>query len=443
MREMKDSGVEWIGEIPSNWEVKKLNNVANKITDYVASGSFADLNKNVQYLDEPDYAMLVRTADLSGTKDKKIYIDKSAYEFLANSNLFGGEVILSNIGSVGNVFYFKLLYERCSLAPNSIMVSDSPNNKYLYYWFVNPIANDELKRIGGNAVQLKFNKTQLKQFKVLCPPDDEQQRIVKFLDSKCAQIDSIISKQEAIIEKLKEYKLSVITEAVTKGLNPDVEMKDSGNYKIGKIPSSWSMQKMSIVCNTITDYVASGSFASLAENVKYLDDPDYAMLIRTVDVSDKGRDSKPVYIDKKAYDFLSNSNLYGGEIILPNIGASVGDVYEVPRLYERMSLAPNSIMFKTKYNDKYYYYYFLSDPGKKSLIEMSQSAAQPKFNKTELRMLRVPVPSISQQNEIVQKLDKVINRIDSQINKITEIIAKTEEYKKSLIYEVVTGKKEV
>ena len=133
MREMKDSGVEWIGEIPSNWEVKKLNNVANKITDYVASGSFADLNKNVQYLDEPDYAMLVRTADLSGTKDKKIYIDKSAYEFLANSNLFGGEVILSNIGSVGNVFYFKLLYERCSLAPNSIMVSDSPNNKYLYY----------------------------------------------------------------------------------------------------------------------------------------------------------------------------------------------------------------------------------------------------------------------------------------------------------------------
>ena len=83
---MKDSGIEWIGEIPIDWNVKKLSNVAKKITDFVASGSFADLNKNVTYLDEPDYALLVRTADMSGTKDKKVYINKHAYDFLKNSN---------------------------------------------------------------------------------------------------------------------------------------------------------------------------------------------------------------------------------------------------------------------------------------------------------------------------------------------------------------------
>ena len=146
MREMKDSGVEWIGEIPEDWCVVKLNHLANKITDYVASGSFASLNANVQYLDAPDYAMLVRTADLSGTKDKRVYINESAYHFLSNSNLFGGEVILSNIGSVGNVFLYESMYERASLAPNAIMIDGCPNNKYVYYWFVSLIEGSDKKR---------------------------------------------------------------------------------------------------------------------------------------------------------------------------------------------------------------------------------------------------------------------------------------------------------
>ncbi len=149
---MKDSGIEWISDIPKDWYIAKLNNVASKITDYVASGSFADLNKNVAYLDEPDYAMLVRTADLSGTKDKRVYINKDAYEFLSNSNLHGGKIILSNIGSVGNVYIYTPIYERSSLAPNAIMVDGCPNNRYVYYWFLNPIVNEELKRIGGNMV---------------------------------------------------------------------------------------------------------------------------------------------------------------------------------------------------------------------------------------------------------------------------------------------------
>ena len=83
----KDSGVEWIGEIPVYWQIDKFSRIFNRITDYVASGSFADIDANVQYLDEPDYAMLVRTADLSGTKDKRVYINKHAYNYLSNSNL--------------------------------------------------------------------------------------------------------------------------------------------------------------------------------------------------------------------------------------------------------------------------------------------------------------------------------------------------------------------
>jgi len=215
MREMKDSGVAWIGEIPAQWEVRKIASVVPVVTDFVASGSFADLRDNVKYLDTPDYAMLVRTADLSGTRDNTVYIDKHAYEYLSNSNLFGGEIILSNIGSVGNVFQYTPMYERSSLAPNAIMLNGTKCNRYLYYWFLNPIANDELKRIGSHAVQLKFNKTQLKQMAIVYPPLEDQQKIAAHLDHKCTQIDKLIALKQQKIEKLQQYKKSLIYEYVT------------------------------------------------------------------------------------------------------------------------------------------------------------------------------------------------------------------------------------
>ena len=103
-------------------------------------------------------------------------------------------------------------------------------------------------------------------------------------------------------------------------------MKDSGIEWIGKIPEHWDVRKLSHICETITDFTASGSFADLAANVKYLDTEDYARLIRTADLSGK-REVKPVYINEHSYNYLNNSNLFGGEVILPNIGASIGDVY--------------------------------------------------------------------------------------------------------------------
>lgn len=102
----KDSGIIWIGNIPQNWKIRKFQQLCKIITDYVASGSFADLRNNVSYLDEPDYAMLVRTTDLanSSRSTEKVYISKESYDFLNNSNLFGGEIILPNIGSIGDAY---------------------------------------------------------------------------------------------------------------------------------------------------------------------------------------------------------------------------------------------------------------------------------------------------------------------------------------------------
>ena len=239
--EYKDSGVAWIGDVPKHWEVKKMNYHCSTITDFVASGSFADLKRNVQYLGEPDYAMLIRTVDLSSNDKKQppVYISKSSYEFLSNSNLVGGEIILPNIGAVGNVYIVPKLYKHMSLAPNAIMVRSYGNDKFLYYYFKSKPGVDSLTLIGKSTVQDKFNKTELRSLRVLVPPVTEQVAIAAYLDTHCAKIDNLISIQQKRIALLQELKQSVITHAVTKGLNPNVEMKQSGVEWIGDVPKHW------------------------------------------------------------------------------------------------------------------------------------------------------------------------------------------------------------
>lgn len=428
MREMKDSGVEWIGEIPKDWVVTKLNRAVGVITDYVASGSFADLAENVTYLDTPDYAMLIRIADLSGTKDKPVYIDKKAYDFLSNSNLFGGEVILSNIGSVGSVYIYHKMYEYASLAPNSIMLNKSDDNRFVYYWFMNPMANDELKRIGGNAVQAKFNKTQLRQFKIALPPSEEQHRIADYLDEKCSQIDAFIAKQQQIIEKLSAYKQSIITETVTKGLNPNAELKDSEIQFLGKVPSHWDIIKFG-KCMTIK--------SNLVSPEQYYDYPQIA----------------PDCIEKNSGKLLSyktvhdsgvtswNHLFFEGQIIYSKIRPLLNKVIIAP--FDGLCSA-DMYPIETTNIKQFIVYLILSEYFSAQVALVTANRVKmPKINQNELSNIFIALPPVEEQSSISDYLQKKCKVIDQSIDKRQLIIDKLVDYKKSLIYEIVTGKREL
>lgn len=182
----------------------------------------------------------------------------------------------------------------------------------------------------------------------------------------------------------------------------------------GKLPDGWSTKRIGEYATVITDYVANGSFASLAKNVNYKSKPDYAVLIRLTDFNnDYSGDF--VYIDEHAYEFLGKSKLYGDEIIISNVGANVGTVFKCPKLNTKMSLAPNAIMLKTRGNDDFYYYWFRSTNGQHSLQSIVTGSAQPKFNKTNFRDLEVPVPPVDVQNKIANYLLAIDNKI--QLNK--------------------------
>lgn len=182
-------------------------------------------------------------------------------------------------------------------------------------------------------------------------------------------------------------------------------------WKYGTLPTSWELSTIGDYSNTITDYVANGSFASLAQNVQYKEEPDVAVLIRLVDYNNNFKGDF-VYIDEHAYEFLSKSKLYGGEIIISNVGANVGTVFRCPTLTLKMSLAPNSIMLRTKGIDDFYYYWFKSPVGQHAIASIVTGSAQPKFNKTTFKKIVVPVPPIETQRKIALCLKTIDEKIE-------------------------------
>ena len=194
----------------------------------------------------------------------------------------------------------------------------------------------------------------------------------------------------------------------------------------GKIPESWELASISEVTELVTDYVANGSFASLAKNVTYKDEEDVAVLIRLVDYNNDFKGDF-VFIDEHAYEFLGKSKLYGGEIIISNVGANVGTVFRCPQLQYKMSLAPNAIMVKFKENDDFYYFWLRSHAGQHMLHSIVTGSAQPKFNKTNFRDMLVPVPPRDQQDKIVSILQPLEEKIEhnNKINKNLQEQAQT------------------
>lgn len=186
--------------------------------------------------------------------------------------------------------------------------------------------------------------------------------------------------------------------------------------KIGIIPEHWEVLPIKEITEVVTDYVANGSFASLAENVTYKDEEDVAVLIRLVDYNNNFK-GKFVFVDEHAYEFLGKSKLFGDEIIISNVGANVGTVFRCPKLQYKMSLAPNSIMVKFKGNDDFYFHWLRGHNGQQMLKSIVTGSAQPKFNKTNFKEMLVPVPPIEEQIKIAS----ILNSIDEKIELNNEI----------------------
>lgn len=212
----KDSGVEWLGEIPEHWIRSKFGFVKTILTDFTSNGSFADLAKNVTYLDEENYARLVRLTDLrKNLKNKNaIWIDEDSYKFLRNSSLYGGEFLMANVGAYAGLFYQMPYVDfPSSLAPNMFMAKFDASivtEHYMSHVGISDSAHQQLRlKATSSSAQPKLNKDDFKSILFVYPPLEEQQTIANYLDKATAKIDTLIEKQTKLIELLKEKRQAV------------------------------------------------------------------------------------------------------------------------------------------------------------------------------------------------------------------------------------------
>lgn len=416
MREMKDSGVEWIGEIPSTWNVYRNKNAFECSKELVGEKS-----SETQLLSLTTKGIKLKDID---NAEGKLPESFNTYQYVKANELvmclfdLDCSAVFSGISPYAGMI---------SPAYRVLTCTDRMLPKYADYWFQYISHGRKFNHYAKN-IRYTLSYEEFSALPMLFPNMDEQKRIAYYLDSKCSKIDAIIEKQQAIIEKLKEYKLSLITETVTKGLNNDVEMKDSGNEWIGKVPNEWNVLKFGR-CVTIK--------SNLVPPEKYMDFPQVAP-----DEIEKGSGKLVGYKSVEESGVISWNHLfYKGQIIYSKIRPLLDKVIIAP--FDGLCSADMYPM-ETDNNSKFIVYMILSDYFHSQVALCTENRVKmPKINQNELSNIVVVLPSIDEQNSIVYFLDAKCDAIDKTIMDRERAIEKLQEYKKSLIYEVVTGKKEV
>lgn len=415
----------WFGKVPRDWNVYKLERLIEILTDYAANGSFEDLAKNIEYLDGEGYARLIRLTDLRvDLKNSGIYVDKKAYNYLKKSSLHGKEILIATIGAyAGLICEMPEIDFKATLGPNMMLIKFNPkicNQHYMFWLLQSKFVQEQLFIKSNNTcAQPKLNKDDIKNVLCILPPIQKQYVIADCLDNKCNNIDQIIEKLNIQIKKLKEYKHSVIYELVTKGLNPNVAMKESKIEWIGKIPEHWSISKVNNEFQSLDEHRKPVSATNrINTNAQY----DYYGASGVIDkVNDYIFDDTLLLIGEDGANLITRN--------LPIVYIASGKFWVNNHAHVLKPLTKNNL---------YYMAYLLENT---DLFKYITGSTQPKLTKSNLLTIPIIVPPYNEQLQIAKYLKDKCFKIDNLVEQKQCLIDKLMQYKQSLIYEYVTGKK--
>lgn len=428
---MKDSGVEWIGAVPSSWQTLtigslfKVRNEKVNDVDYpplsVSKGGIVPQMENVAKSDASDNRKMVLANDfvINSRSDRKQSCGVSP---------LNGSVSLINI----------VLYP----------AKDAPIiPAYLNYLMKNHGFAEEYYRWGHGIVADLWTTRWQEMKSILLPiaPKVEQQRILDRISEKTEKVDVLISNVRTQIEKLKAYKQSLITEAVTKGLDPTVPMKDSGVAWIGDVPLNWNLTSIGRMC-FVTKLAGFEYTSEMNGNITPIGD---VPIVRAQNVK-MGKFIEPVdnYISFEISKKLDRCALDKKSLLITFIGAGIGEVAIFDR-DRRYHLAPNVakiVIYDSMTSwirEEYLLYFIMSSSGQEEVNKIKKATAQPSLSMQTIRSIAIVIPPVEEQLQIADYLDKKCSQIDCLIAIKQVKIEKLEQYKQSLIYEYVTGKKEV
>lgn len=414
MREMKDSGIEWIGAIPQDWQLSKIGSLYTQRNEKVSDKDYQPLSVTMQGI-LPQLATAAKTND--GDNRKLVRVGDFAINSRSDRRGSCGISPLDGSVSLINI----ILTPRTAMHPG-----------YYNWLFHTTLFADEFYKWGhGIVADLWTTRWQeMKSITVPVPKYAEQERIAAFLDAECAEIDAVLEKTRASIEEYKKLKQAVITQAVTKGVRGDRPMKDSGIEWIGDIPAEWDV--LNLVAHT-------SMLTPMRDRPENLDGP--IPWVRIEDFEGKYIESSKagLGVSMKTVKEM-NLKVYPVGTILCTSSCIMGKCAIVSR--ELVSNQRFIGIIPDQTTDKTYLYYLMTSNAERMNF-LSTGALQANLSRSAFEHLKVQFPPYSEQQEIAAYLDDKCEKIDELILKKQQYLTEIENYKKSLIYEYVTGKREV
>ena len=431
-REMKDSGVEWIGEIPENWKVERLQwhlQEINKLNNPVETEYILSLNNKTGVIPYEE-------RDNMGNKAKEDYSQyKIAYPdtLVMNSmNVIIGSVGISHYyGCISPVYYVFKARDRTEL-------------RYINYVFKIERFQKELRKYANGILEIRLRISVHDTLRRLIPiPNYEEQcKIADFLDGQCEKINLAIEKAKVSIEEYRNLKQSFITQIVTKGINENDTMKESGIEWIGKIPASWKVTQLRH-CASIRSGITLGK--TYSKDTELVEMP----YLRVANVQDGYVDTNDIAVLQVSKDEIEKYSLSAGEVLMTEGGdrdklgrGCVWDGRITPCLHQNHIFA---VKVKEKLLNPHYLEYLTASSVGRTYFDVTavKTTNLACTSSSKVLAFTIPLPSIDEQNEIVDYLKEKCGCIENVIFKKEQFISELENYKKSLIYEYVTGKKEV
>jgi type I restriction enzyme S subunit len=427
----KDSGIEWIGEIPEGWEVKKIK----RDTPIMRGASPRPIDDQRFFDDEGEYAW-VRISDVTRSNGK---LQKTTQRLSDEGSslsvkLHPGELFLSIAGSVGKPCVADI---KCCIHDGFVYFPKlTINKKILYYIFEAGKCYGGLGKLG---TQLNLNTDTVGNIKIPVPPKNESDEISEFLDKQTAQFDELIAKSKAQITLLEEKRQATITQAVTKGLDPSVPMKDSGVEWIGDIPQHWEVRKVKL-----SSYVKGRIGYHGLRSDEFIDEGPY--LITGTDFKDGGINWNTCYhVPEWRYEQDPFIQIKNNDVLITKDG-TVGKIAFIENIPGKTTLNSHLLVvrpLKNSYQPRFLYWILLADCFTYYVNLVQSGTIMNALSQEKLENFVFPLPPILEENQITEFLDKQITQFDELIAKSKAQITLLEEKRQALITATVTGKIDV
>lgn len=437
----KDSGIKWIGEVPSHWEVVHLKQALKSFQDGT-HGTY----KNVDHGRVLLSAKNVTEQGLVIGENERIISEEDYSEIVSNGFPQKGDVLLCCVGTIGRCCIFvepaPVAFQR---SVTFLRTNKRLLNKMLLFILKNQYVVTQLNLFAKTSAQSGVYMGDLANFYIAVPPLLEQQMIVDYLDKKCSEIDNVISAQQKRIALLQELKQSVITHAVTKGLNPNVKMKDSGVEWIGKVPKHWEIYKIKNCCKTEQYSIKTGPFGTQLKGEDLQPQGDVAVYSQQ-NVINNDFTKVRYFVSNKKAKALKGFYTTPNDVLITSRG-TIGKAAILSPSFPNGILHPCLIALRLKQNlclnDWLVMYVNETDCFKTDISLSSNATTIDVIYTGTLKNIYIPVPPHEEQLEIVQSIKARCASIESSICKAKQQVELLQEYKQSLITEVVTGKRKV